>query len=49
MLVHLIAAGKGNKVLDEMKVQFGLARDAHRKVLFENFESVPEFPERGQL
>ena len=49
MLVHLVAAGKGSKVLDEMKVQFGLARDAHRNVLFENFESVPEFPERGQL
>ncbi|GKY93284.1 hypothetical protein MPSEU_000295900 [Mayamaea pseudoterrestris] len=49
MLVQLVAAGKGSRVLDEMKVQFGLARDAHRKVLFENFESVPEFPERGQL
>ena len=49
MLVHLIAAGKGDRVLQEMKVQFGLARDAHRDILFENFEEVPSFPERGQL
>eukprot|EP00934_Nitzschia_sp_Nitz4_P007966 Nitzschia sp. Nitz4//scaffold46_size129759//23431//25833//NITZ4_003486-RA/size129759-snap-gene-0.4-mRNA-1//1//CDS//3329552550//7956//frame0 len=49
MLCHLIAAGKGNAVLEEMKIQFGLARDAHRNVLFENLEEVPHFPERGQL
>ncbi|GAX13190.1 AMP deaminase [Fistulifera solaris] len=49
MLVHLIAAGKGNRVLHEMKVQFGLARDAHRDVLFENFDEVPAFPEQNQL
>ena len=49
MLVHLIAAGKGDRVLEEMKVQFGLARDAHRDVLFENFEQVPSFPELNQL
>jgi AMP deaminase len=49
MLVHLIAAGKGDVVLREMKVQFGLARDAHRDVLFDNFQEVPAFPERGQL
>jgi AMP deaminase len=49
MLVHLIAAGKGRVVLEEMKTQFGLARDAHRDVLFENFQEVPSFPERGQL
>jgi AMP deaminase len=49
MLVHLIAAGKGNAVLNEMKFQFGLARDAHRQVLFDNFENVPQFPEQGQL
>lgn len=49
MIVHLIAAGKGDKVLQEMKIQFGLARDAHRDILFENFEEVPTFPERGQL
>lgn len=49
MFVHLIAAGKSDKVLQEMKVQFGHARDAHRDVLFENFEEVPAFPERGQL
>lgn len=49
MLVHLIAAGKGHRVLQEMKVQFGLARDAHRDVLFENFDEVPPFPEQNQL
>jgi AMP deaminase len=49
MLVHLIAAGKGDAVLNEMKVQFGLARDAHRNVLFENLNEVPSFPEQGQL
>jgi hypothetical protein len=26
-----------------------LARDAHRDVLFDNFDEVPSFPERGQL
>jgi len=49
MLVALIAEGKGDRVLEEMKVQFGLARDAHRDILFENFEEVPSFPERSQL
>ena len=49
MIVHLVAAGKSRTVLHEMKKQFGLARDAHRDVLFENFEEVPSFPERGQL
>jgi hypothetical protein len=49
MLVHLIAAGKGDKVLQQMKVQFGLARDAHRDILFQNFDQVPSFPEMGQL
>jgi len=49
MIVHLIGAGKGDAVLQQMKVQFGLARDAHRDVLFENFDEVPSFPERGQL
>ena len=50
MLCALIAAGKGNAVLDEMKTQFGLARDAHRKILFENMEEIPpSFPELGQL
>jgi hypothetical protein len=49
MLVHLIAAGKADAVLSEMKVQFGLARDAHRNVLFDNFEDVPYFPEQDQL
>lgn len=50
MLCALIAAGKGTAVLNEMKTQFGLARDAHRKILFENMEKVPPcFPELGQL
>jgi hypothetical protein len=49
MLVHLIAAGKGKAVLEEMKVQFGLSRDAHRNILFDNFDEVPTFPERNQL
>lgn len=49
MLCHLIAAGKGKAVLEEMKVQFGLARDAHRNVLFESIEEVPSFPEQSQL
>lgn len=48
-LVHLIGAGKGDAVLNEMKVQFGLARDAHRQVLFDNIDNVPLFPEQGQL
>jgi len=51
MLATLIAAGKGNSVLKEMMIQFGLARDAHRKVLIENFKDteVPDFPEQNQL
>jgi hypothetical protein len=49
MLCQLIAAGKGKAVLEEMKVQFGLARDSHRNVLFDNMEEVPLFPERSQL
>lgn len=49
MLVHLISAGKGDRVLEEMKVQFSAARDAHRNCLFENFDEVPAFPERNQL
>ncbi len=49
MLCQLIGAGKGAAVLREMKVQFGLARDAHRNVLFENFAEVPSFPEQNQL
>jgi len=50
MLCALIAAGKGNLVLDEMKTQFGLARDAHRKILFESMDEIPpSFPELGQL
>jgi AMP deaminase len=48
-LLHLIAGGKGGAVLEEMKTQFGMARDAHRNVLFSNFDEVPSFPEQGQL
>ena len=50
MLCALIAAGKATAVLGEMKTQFGLARDAHRAVLFENMDEVDSsFPELGQL
>ena len=49
MLVHLIGAEKGDAVLNEMKIQFGLARDAHRQILIDNFDQVPQFPEQGQL
>jgi AMP deaminase len=48
-LIRAKFRGKGDAVLQEMMVQFGLARDAHRDVLFENFEEVPTFPERSQL
>lgn len=49
MMVQLISAGKKASVLEEMKIQFGLARDAHRDVLFQNFQDVPTFPEQNQL
>eukprot|EP00536_Pseudo-nitzschia_multiseries_P004125 jgi/Psemu1/187339/e_gw1.67.169.1 len=50
MLCALIAAGKGTAVLGEMKTQFGLARDAHRAILFENMDEIDSsFPELGQL
>jgi len=50
MICALIAAGKGNAVLEEMKTQFGLARDAHRNILYENMDEIPlSFPELGQL
>jgi len=49
MFCHLIAAGKSTTVLNEMKTQFRLARDAHCNVLFDNFENVPSFPEQGSL
>ena len=49
MICNLLAAKKGKAVLEEMKVQFGLARDAHRNVLFDNLEFVPSFPEQNQL
>ena len=49
MMCNLLAAKKGKAVLEEMKVQFGLARDAHRNVLFDNLDEVPSFPEQNQL
>eukprot|EP00549_Striatella_unipunctata_P010597 CAMPEP_0118702700 /NCGR_PEP_ID=MMETSP0800-20121206/18057_1 /TAXON_ID=210618 ORGANISM="Striatella unipunctata, Strain CCMP2910" /NCGR_SAMPLE_ID=MMETSP0800 /ASSEMBLY_ACC=CAM_ASM_000638 /LENGTH=728 /DNA_ID=CAMNT_0006603971 /DNA_START=63 /DNA_END=2249 /DNA_ORIENTATION=- len=49
MLATLIAEGKGNSVLREMMVQFGLARDAHRNILLENFSEVPQFPYHNQI
>jgi hypothetical protein len=49
MLCHLMAAGKGRAVLEEMKIQFGLARDSHRNILFQSLDEVPAFPEQGQL
>jgi len=49
MLVHLIGAGKGKNVLKEMMVHFGLARDAHRNTLLQNYPDVPTFPEQNQL
>jgi len=49
MFCQLVSAGKGRAVLEEMKVQFGLARDAHRNVLFDNMDEVPLFPEQSQL
>jgi hypothetical protein len=49
MLVNLIAAGKGQSVLKEMMVDFGLARDAHRNILMNNIPDVAPFPELNQL
>ena len=49
MLVNLIGAGKGDAVLKEMMVHFGLARDAHRNILVNNLPDVPAFPEQNQL
>jgi len=49
MLVNLIAAGKGEVVLKEMMVHFGLARDAYRNILMENLPGVETFPEYNQI
>lgn len=49
MLVNLIGAGKGDVVLKEMMVHFGLARDAHRNILYNNLPDVTPFPELNQL
>jgi AMP deaminase len=48
MMVHLIAEGKGKDVLKQMMVHFGLARDAHRNILFEHLPDS-SFPEQNQL
>lgn len=49
MVVNLIAAGKGDEVMKEMMVHFGLARDAHRNILVKNLPDVKSFPEINQL
>jgi len=49
MLVNLIAAGKGEVVLKEMMVHFGLARDAYRDILMQNLPGVESFPEYNQI
>lgn len=49
MLVNLIGAGKGDAVLKEMMIQFGLARDAHRNILLNNLPDITPFPEQNQL
>lgn len=41
MYVSLLAAGKGEDVLQEMMMQFSSARDAHRKVMIDSFLEVP--------
>jgi AMP deaminase len=48
MMVHLIAEGKGKDVLKQMMIHFGLARDAHRNILFEHLPDS-SFPEQNQL
>jgi len=49
MVVNLLAAGKGEIVLKEMMVHFGLARDAYRDILMQNLPDVESFPEQNQL
>lgn len=49
MLCHLIAAGKGHQVLDQMKLQFSNSRDSLHRCLFNSFDEVPDFPERSSL
>lgn len=49
MLFNLIGAGKGDAVLKEMMVHFGLARDAHRNILLQNLPDITPFPEQNQL
>ncbi len=48
MMVSLIGAGKGETVLKEMMVHFGLARDAHRNILLNNLPNA-NIPEQNQL
>ena len=49
MIFNLIGAGKGDAVLKEMMVHFGLARDAHRNILLNNLPDITPFPEQNQL
>jgi len=49
LMVILLAAGKGKTVLQEMMHQFGDARNAQRRILFDNMADVPDFPEQNQL
>ena len=49
LMVILLAAGKGNTVLQEMMHQFGDARNGQRNILFYNISEVPDFPEQNQL
>jgi len=49
MLVSLIAANKGKEVLQEMMVQFGLARNGHKQIFDDNVPVGTSFPEQNQL
>mmetsp|Transcript_1306 Transcript_1306/g.1533 ORF Transcript_1306/g.1533 Transcript_1306/m.1533 type:complete len:527 (-) Transcript_1306:76-1656(-) len=50
MLVNLIGKGKGESVLTEMMIQFGLARNAHRDILEKNLpDLITTIPENRQI
>jgi AMP deaminase len=50
MLINLIGAGKGEKVLKEMMTQFGVARNALRDILENSLPDViSSIPEHGQI
>ena len=42
MMLKLLAKGTGEEVLYAMMEQFQWSRDAHRKILFDNFIEVPD-------